>query len=70
MPSVEGFFDLAGLEIPNGASSAQYQLRVEALDPLWSQPVGPYGPWQVQPSGTFQPLIVTVSKGGDLQQDI
>ncbi len=68
--AVEGFFDLAGLEIPNGASSAQYQLSVEALDPSWSQAVGPYGPWQVQPSGTFQPLIVTVSKGGDLQQDI
>ncbi len=68
--AVEGFFDLGGLEIPNGASSAQYQLSVEALDPSWSQSVGPYGPWQVQPSGTFQPLIVTVSKGGDLQQDI
>lgn len=68
--TVEGFFDLAGLETPNGAGSAQYQLSVEALDSLWSQPVGPYGPWQVQPSGTFAPLIVTVSKGGDLQQDI
>ena len=66
----EGFFDLAGLEIPNGASSAQYQLSVEPLDPLWSQIVGPYGPWQVAPSGTFQPLIVTLSKGADLQQDI
>ena len=31
---------------------------------------GPYGPWQVLPSGAFEPLIVTVSKGGDLQQDI
>ncbi len=69
-PAVEGFFDLAGLEIPNGAGSAQYQLTVEALDPLWSQPIGPYGPWQVTPSGTFQPLTVTVSEGGDLQQDI
>jgi hypothetical protein len=69
-PSVEGSFDLAGLEIPNGASSAQYQLSVESLDPLWSQTVGPYGPWQVAASGTFQPLVVTASKGGDLQQDI
>ena len=68
--ALEGFFDLAGLEIPNGSSSAQYQLSVEALDPLWSQTVGPYGPWQVQPSGTFSSLIVTVSQGGDLQQDI
>ena len=62
-PSVEGFFDLAGLEIPNGASSAQYQLSVEALDPSWSQAVGPYGPWQVQPSGTFQPLICDCEQG-------
>jgi hypothetical protein len=69
-PAVEGFFDLAGLEIPNGANSAQYRLSVEALDPRWSQPVGPYGPWQVQPSGTFQPVTVTVSRGGDLQQDV
>ncbi len=69
-PAVEGFFDLAGLEIPNGASSAQYQLSVEPVHPLWSQPIGPYGPWQVLPSGTVQPLVVTINKGGDLQQDI
>ncbi len=68
--ALEGWFDLAGLEIPNGASSAQYELSVEALDPLWSQAVGPYGPWQVQPSGAAQPIILTVSKGADLQQDI
>ncbi len=69
-PTLEGFFDIAGLEIPNGASSVQYQLSVEALDPLWSQPVGPYGPWQVLPSGTFPPVIATISKGGDLQLDL
>jgi hypothetical protein len=69
-PAVEGFFDLAGLEIPNGANSAQYQLSVEGLDPFWSTAVGPYGPWQVQPSGAAQPITVTVSVGGDLQQDI
>jgi hypothetical protein len=58
------------LQIPNGAQSAQYQLSVEAIDPLWSQDVGPYGPLQVQPSGTFQPIIVTVALGGDTQQDV
>jgi hypothetical protein len=68
--TVEGFFDLAGLEIPNGASSAQYQITTEALDPLWSQAVEPYGPFQVQPSGAVQPILVTVSKGGDSQQDL
>jgi hypothetical protein len=68
--SLEGWFDLAGLEVPTGAGSAQYQLSIEALDPLWSQAVGPHGPWQVQPSGAAQPITVTVSKGGDVQQDI
>jgi hypothetical protein len=55
---VKGSFDLVGLEIPDGASSAQYQLSVEPLDPLWSQAVGPYGPWQVALTGTLQPLVV------------
>jgi hypothetical protein len=69
-PAVEGFFDLAGLQIPNGAKSAQYQLSVEALDPVWSEGVGPYEPLQVQPSGTFQPVVVAVTLGDDTQQDV
>ena len=32
--------------------------------------MGPYGPWQVLPSGTVQSFIVTVSKGDDLRQDV
>ena len=69
-PTVEGFFDLAGLQIPNGAGAAQYQLSVEAIDPLWSQAVGPYAPLQVAPSGTFQPVVVTVGPGVDVEQDV
>ncbi len=68
--TVEGFFDLAGLQIPNGGNSAQYQLTVEAVDPFWSEPVGPYGPWQVRPSGLTSPIVVNVTLGGDIQQDI
>jgi hypothetical protein len=68
--TLEGFFDLGGLPILNGASSAQYQLSVEALDPLWSARVRPYDSSQVAPSGTFQPVVVTVSAGGDLAQDV
>ncbi len=67
---LEGFYDLAGLQIPDGANSAQYQLTVEALDPFWSQGIRPYGPGQVQPSGAAQPITVTVSLGGDTLQDI
>jgi hypothetical protein len=69
-PTLEGFFDLGGLPIPNGASTAQYQLAIEALDPTWSAGVCPYDSPQVAPSGTFQPIVVTVGAGGDLQQDI
>ncbi len=67
--SLEGFFDLGGLEIPSG-SSAQYQLTVEALDPTWSTGVGPYAPYQVSPSGLVQPITLTVSAGQDVQQNI
>ena len=66
----EGFYDLAGLQIPNSANSAQYQLTVEAVDPFWSELIKPYGPSQVQPSGAAQPITLTVSLGGDTQQDI
>ena len=66
---VEGFFDLAGLPLPNGGS-AQYQLTVEAIDPFWSPAVGPYSPGPVSPSGSAQPITVTVSAGSDVSQDI
>ena len=68
--AVEGFFDLGGLPIPNGASTAQYQLSVEALDPTWSAGVGPYESAQVTPSGSFAPMVITVKAGGDFDQDI
>ncbi|MCU1271614.1 MAG: putative lipoprotein [Acidobacteriaceae bacterium] len=69
--TLEGFFDLAGLQIPNGASSAQYQLSIEAVDPLWSTHAGPYGSAsQVQPSGSAQPLLITVTLGGEVIQNV
>ncbi|MFZ0773215.1 MAG: IPT/TIG domain-containing protein [Candidatus Sulfotelmatobacter sp.] len=68
--TLEGFFDLGGLPIPNGGSTAQYQLSVEALDPLWSAGVCPYDDSQVAPSGTFAPIVVTVNAGGEFEQDI
>ncbi len=68
--TLEGFFDLGGLPIPNGASTAQYQLSVEALDPVWSAGVCPYDPAQVAPSGTFLPFVVTVNAGGEVEQDV
>ena len=67
--SVEGFFDLAGLQLPAGGG-AQYQLTVEPLDPIWAADVGPYAPFLVTPSGLAQAVVLTVSAGQDVQQDI
>jgi hypothetical protein len=67
-PSLEGFFDLAGLEPPSG--STQYQLSVELLDPTWSVRVGPYSPGPVAPSGLAEPIVLTVAPGNDVEQDI
>jgi hypothetical protein len=69
-PALEGFFDLGQLTIPAGQTSAQYQLSVEALDPNWSMGVEPYAPTQVTPSGSFDPLVVTLQNGSDAYQDI
>jgi hypothetical protein len=69
-PSLEGFFDLGELMIPVGHDTAQYQLSMEALDPGWSAGVEPYAPTQVMPSGTFAPVVVTVSNGSNAERDI
>ena len=68
--SAQGFFDLGGLPFPGGAGSAQYQLTVEALDPTWSTGVGPYAPLQVAPSGSAQPIVLTLVPGTNMEQDI
>ena len=68
--ALEGFFDLGGLPIPNDASSAQYELTIEALNSLWSAGVCPYDPAQVVPSGSFSPITVTVAAGGELQENV
>jgi len=69
-PSLEGFFDLGQLTIPAGQNLAQYQLSVEALDPEWSPGVEPYAPTQVAPSGSFAPVVVTVTSGSNAERDI
>ena len=67
--ALEGFFDLSGLQLPSGGT-AQYQLTVEGLDPTWSVGVGPYAPYPVTPSGSVQPMVVTVAVGANVEQDI
>lgn len=66
----EGSFDISGLQIPNGATTAQFELTVESLDPLWSMGVAPYGPFQVELSGQSALTVVNVTLGTDVEQDI
>ena len=68
--SVEGFYDLGELTIPTGQTIAQYQLSVEGIDPSWSWGVEPYGPIQVEPSGSFEPLVVTIQNGSNVENDV
>jgi len=69
-PSLEGFFDLAGLPFPGGVASGRYQLSVESLDPTFATGVGPYAPYQVAPSGVPAPIVVVVVPGSDVPQDL
>jgi len=68
--TMEGFFDLAGLQFPDGTRGGQYQLTVEALDHLWAAGVEPYVQSQVAPSGTLTPIVVSLTANGDIAQDI
>lgn len=68
--TAEGVYNLGELAIPTGQTHVEYQLSVEALDPNWSTGVGPYAPLQVEPSGSFAPVIVTVASGNDSERDI
>ncbi|MGE5725320.1 MAG: hypothetical protein ACM34G_09110 [Acidobacteriota bacterium] len=70
-PVWEGYFDLAGLEFPDGERSGQYQITAEAVEPLCAEPtsVGPYRDGQVTPSGTAAAFTVTLNKGDDLSHD-
>jgi IPT/TIG domain len=67
--TLEGFFDLAGLQIPDGSGAGQFELSVEPVDPTWSKGVGPYGAAQVQPSGTAR-VFIYANSGQDVPQDL
>jgi hypothetical protein len=68
--SLEGYFNFPQLTIPTGQTIAEYQLTVEALDPAWSLGVVPYAPNQVTPSGSFAPVVVTITNAANVERDI
>lgn len=60
-PSLEGSFDLSGVPLPPGVTSADYQLSFEPVNPLYTGAlsVGPYTTGQVAPSGTLPAITLT-----------
>lgn len=69
--SLEGYYDLAGLEIAEGYTSATYEISVEPVNTMYngSTAVGPYVAGQVTVGGSANPVRVTISKGAEIAQD-
>jgi hypothetical protein len=64
---LQGAFDLSGIPLPPGVTSANYLLIFEPIDPLYilGNSVGPYVDGQVLPSGTLEPVTLSnLAAGG------
>jgi len=68
-PTLQGYFDLSGIPLPPGVTTANYQLTFEAINPLYilTDSVGPYADGQVAPSGTLPPITVAAMSAGGAQ---
>jgi hypothetical protein len=68
-PALQGYFDLSGIPLPPGVTSATYQLTFEAIDPLYilADSVGPYMQGQVNPSGTLNAIDLPAMAAGSAQ---
>jgi hypothetical protein len=58
--NLQGAFDLSGIPLPPGVTTADYQLTFESIDPLFilGNSVGPYIDGQVLASGTLAPIVI------------
>ncbi len=64
--TLQGFFDLSGIPLPPGVTTANYQVTFEAIDHLYilENAVGPYARGQVAPSGTLESISVPKMSAG------
>lgn len=65
----QGAFDLSGIPLPPGATTADYQVSFEPIDPLYilENSVGPYVDGQVTPSGGLDAMTLTGLTPGSAQ---
>ncbi len=68
-PDLQGFFDLSGIPLPPGMSTADYQLTFEPISPLYmlAESVGPYVAGSPTPSGSMPVLSVPNMSAGSAQ---
>jgi hypothetical protein len=68
-PAQQGFFDLSGIPLPPGMSSADYQISFEPIDPrdILEDSVGPYTLGQVAPSGALNATTLYSLSAGNAQ---
>lgn len=68
-PTLQGSFDLSGIPLPPGMTSASYQVTFEAINPLYmlTESVGPYVDGSPTPSGTTPVLLVPNLAAGSAQ---
>jgi hypothetical protein len=68
-PALQGFFDLRGIPLPPGVTSANYQVTLEPIDPVYAltSSVGSYDLGQVTPSGAMPVLSVPGLSAGSAQ---
>jgi hypothetical protein len=67
--AMQGYFDLSGMPLPPGVTTANYEVTFEAINPLYilTDSVGPYIDGQVTPSGTLQAISVPSLTAGSSQ---
>jgi hypothetical protein len=68
-PALQGAFDLSGIPLPPGMTSANYQLTFEPINPLYmlTESVGPYIDGSPTPSGTMPAISVPNMTAGSAQ---
>src|SRR5438270_1486154 len=66
--TLEGFFDLSGLEVPNG-DGTRYQLSVESVDRMLLQNGRPNAHSHRLASDSMQPVVMTDTRSSDLHTD-
>jgi hypothetical protein len=67
--TLQGAFDLSGIPLPPGVTSADYQISFEAVNPLYilTDSVGPYIDGQPAPSGTLDTVTLPGLTAGSAQ---